>query len=83
MVTPLTQRKSIIRQDKEAQADKRRRTDTGSGLILVSERTEKNATAKNEPSLSEGQQGAASPSDCKENKKNVPVCQVRTGPFCS
>jgi len=60
-----------------------KRTSTGSGLIQVSEGTEKNAAVKNEPSLSEEQQRAASPSDYEENKRNARVCQGRRGPFCA
>jgi len=78
-VTPLTQRNSTFRQDKEAQACRRKRTNTGSGLIQVFERREKKGTVKNQPSLSEEQQGAASPSDYEENKQTGPLCQEQGG----
>jgi hypothetical protein len=73
----------MIRREEEALECARKGTSTESGLIQVSEGTEKNAMLKNEPSLPEEQQMAASPSDSKKNKGNARVCQGRRGPFCS
>jgi hypothetical protein len=85
MVTPLTQHESTIRQVKEASASgkkgnltsRRNRKNTGNGQIQISDGIEENAAVKNERSLSEEQQRAASPGDYEQIKKNARVCQDR------